>query len=737
MSLKKIIFPPVFPGNEEKTQTAYFLYIILLTCIVLLSVLLTVRSMMPSNYRIMPFIILTGLIILFLVLLILVHRGYVQTASLIFVIIGWSGMTTEAIFADGVRNVTVVANIIVILMATLLLGRRTAIVFTLLSIISIWVMVFLETNNIIHPLSDKLPNLARDLTTIFILVALLIFLYSKSQQISIDRIKNELLERKEAENKLRESENAYRTLFEKNPVGVATIKLSGEFIDANEKFCQLTGISCDQAIRQNAFQLKLFDFMNDSIIKQKFSRLNGTLENYENVIKNNAGHFQLFEISANTLMLQHEPVIIMMLHDITQRRKAEEALRLSEQKFTESFHVSPLVIVISDSMTGKFVDVNEAFVKLSGWKYAASIGKSGMDLGLWVNMDQREFVLKQIQHSKIIKGFECDFRTKTGNVLTMQYSAAYINYSNGKYVVSTLLDITESKKAKEALIENEKHLREQNEEYSILNEKLKIAIGKAEESDRLKTSFLQNMSHEIRSPMNAIIGFSELLNSSGITKKEISVYTDVMINSSKQLLSVVTDILTISSIETGQETVNETPVNVNSLLFDLKIVYKLQLKNKKLAIKIIPALPDEMAIMMTDETKLTQILSNLINNAIKFTQTGNIEVGYTLDTSMMRFYVKDTGIGIDLRFHKKIFERFKQADDSINRKYGGTGLGLAISKALTEILGGKIMVDSKPGEGSVFSFSIPYKPLHDNPVEKKNRIQKTKPFKGNSIEYTG
>jgi CheY-like chemotaxis protein len=187
---------------------------------------------------------------------------------------------------------------------------------------------------------------------------------------------------------------------------------------------------------------------------------------------------------------------------------------------------------------------------------------------------------------------------------------------------------------------------------------------------------------------------------------------------------VVTDILTISSIDTKQEKVNISKVCVNSVISELLATFKTRVTNQNITLHAKYQLTDNQSEILTDKAKLTQILANLIANAIKFTYEGSIEFGYSLietcqevppnkDIPLLEFYVKDTGIGINKDLHEKIFERFRQADLSINKTYGGTGLGLSISKGFIDLLGGKIWVDSAPGKGSTFYFTIAYNPTNE------------------------
>jgi signal transduction histidine kinase len=235
------------------------------------------------------------------------------------------------------------------------------------------------------------------------------------------------------------------------------------------------------------------------------------------------------------------------------------------------------------------------------------------------------------------------------------------------------------------------------------------AKEKAEESDRLKTAFLHNVSHEIRTPMNAIIGFTALLNEPDIKDSERHQYTDIIFQSSNQLLSIINDIVDLASIESGQVKLNLGQINLNTML---KRLYD-QFSYKTVPHKISLSLKTPLSLMdseiITDNIKLVQVLSNLINNAFKFTVKGKISFGYDLKDGFLEFFVKDTGIGIPEEHLSKIFNRFYQVDNAISRQYSGTGLGLSISKAYVELMGGRMWVTSKPGEGTEFKFTIPFK----------------------------
>lgn len=232
------------------------------------------------------------------------------------------------------------------------------------------------------------------------------------------------------------------------------------------------------------------------------------------------------------------------------------------------------------------------------------------------------------------------------------------------------------------------------------------AKERAEQSDRLKTSFLANMSHEIRTPMNGIIGFTELLKEPKLTGEEQQEYIQIIERSGERLLNIINDIIKISKLESGLVQPVITEVCVNELLDYMYRFFLPQTDEKNLELKIVNPLKDESPLMNSDKEKLYAILTNLTRNAIKFTDKGFIEIGYTRDDNVYTFYVKDSGIGMTPDQTEIVFERFRQGSETIARDYEGSGLGLSISKAYVEMLGGKIWVESRIDEGSVFYFTV-------------------------------
>jgi len=249
----------------------------------------------------------------------------------------------------------------------------------------------------------------------------------------------------------------------------------------------------------------------------------------------------------------------------------------------------------------------------------------------------------------------------------------------------------------------------------IQSERAKIELieakEKAQESDRLKSSFLANMSHEVRTPLNSIIGFSELLADPFFEEEQKSEFIQSIITSGKNLLTIISDIMDISKMESGEIKIRKSQINAQKFISTVKEEFAIQTEEKKLELKLNHPDNDDETVIYADAERLRQIFNNLMSNAIKFTVIGSIEIGFQPKGKMVEFYVKDTGIGIPVEYHDNIFERFRQVETEKTRKYGGNGLGLAICKNLVELMGGKIWLKSESGKGSVFYFTLPAQSL--------------------------
>ena len=258
----------------------------------------------------------------------------------------------------------------------------------------------------------------------------------------------------------------------------------------------------------------------------------------------------------------------------------------------------------------------------------------------------------------------------------------------------------------------------------IEKKELAKAKKKAEESDQLKSAFLANMSHEIRTPMNAILGFGELLKNPLLSQIKKENYINIIQTKGNQLLHLINDIIDFSRIEANYVTINPLPIQLNQLFDELMLTYErvmdIEKKSKNLKLSFHRGLDNTKSYLLADGNRLKQVLSNLLDNAIKFTTMGEIQAGYELiESNKLQFYVKDTGIGIPAEKQSVIFERFRQAGDNENNFYGGTGLGLSIVKSLVVLAGGEIWLKSEPSIGSEFYFTMPFRPVTKGNISDK------------------
>ncbi|HEX2969529.1 MAG TPA: ATP-binding protein [Bacteroidales bacterium] len=368
------------------------------------------------------------------------------------------------------------------------------------------------------------------------------------------------------------------------------------------------------------------------------------------------------------------------------RREAKLALERSHSLLLATLESTADGLLVVD-FEGNVILYNRKFIEM--WKIPEELIESRKDILLL------EYVRNQLKNPEDfvenIKSLYRDPKQITYDYVEFVDGRCFARYSqpqviNGEGVgrVWSFRDITFLKKTERDLIS---------------------AKEKAEESDRLKTAFLHNVSHEIRTPMNAIIGFSTLLNEPEISDQERCQYAGVIYQSGNQLLSIINDIVDIANIESGQVKPNFSETNINHVLRNL--VEQFSYKKNDIVLELQTELSDEDAFITTDNTKLIQILSNLIGNSLKFTSEGKIKLGYTLQDSAIEFYVSDTGIGIPEDQLEKIFERFYQVNSSSNRSHCGTGLGLSICKAYVGLLGGRIYAESKLEHGATFRFTIP------------------------------
>ena len=521
-----------------------------------------------------------------------------------------------------------------------------------------------------------------------------------------------------------ESEKKYKSLSENSKDYIMRFDRNHKYLYLNQISCGFLQISSAQIIDKTLRESGLFSNEQCSFLENSIDKVFETGEIFQ-------AQFDFFNgnetICFDWMFIpeknEEEIVenVLSISRDVTKQKEyekellaAKEKAEASEQTFRRLFEDSADAILLID-ISGTFVECNQAALNLLKMPREQFLYMTPVKISPEYQPDGRkseEAAIEMIElaYKNGLNRFDWTCINALGEEFIVEVSLMPIVVKGQIMLHTTWRDITIRK-------QNEAELHKQKE--------------KAEESDRLKTAFLQNISHEIRTPLNAICGFTQMLNKPNFSEEKKKSFASIILNSSSQLLSIVTDILTVSSLETKQEKLNIKKVNINSIIVELLAIFKAQSANQNISLFARQQLNDQQAEIYTDKTKITQILSNLISNALKFTHVGTVEFGYQLKVknghSELEFYVKDTGIGIKTDQFEKIFERFRQADLSITKNYGGTGLGLAICKGFVELLGGKIWVKSELEKGFDFYFTIPYNPVHEISeiisADKENRKQ--------------
>jgi PAS domain S-box-containing protein len=519
----------------------------------------------------------------------------------------------------------------------------------------------------------------------------------------------DITEQKRAEEAIRREQILLRTLIDNLPDAIYVKDVEGRKLVANSVDLQIMNCEFEDEIIGKT-DLEIFDidvgargYAEDMCVIQTGQ----PLLNYEDKFIDKEGK-QHCRLTSKIPLFNEQQQIIGLVgvgRDITERKQVEDALYESEKKHR---------IVADNTYDWEFwLDPHDQFIycspscfRITGYEAREFMANPTLLEQIIHPDDQDRYKLHMKVAEKAVLPSEINFRIVRpdgterwiGHVCQPILDENWVSMGRR----GSNRDITERKKSEEQLL---------------------IAKAKAEESDRLKTAFLQNISHEIRTPMNAIVGFSGFLNNTDLDSEKRKNFIEIITKSCDQLLFIISDIISIATIEAGQEKIVEKEIDLNATLIQMNDQFQLEAKRKNVNLQLAP-LTDNVDKILSDRTKLVQVLNNLINNALKFTIQGSINFGYTLKENEIEFFVEDSGIGIPPEMHDEIFKRFRQVESTSARQFGGSGLGLSISKAYVELLGGKIWLHSEPGKGSEFFFTIPYKIAPKNTLQEKKTINK-------------
>jgi PAS domain S-box-containing protein len=511
-------------------------------------------------------------------------------------------------------------------------------------------------------------------------------------------------------NELSLSEEKFRIAFKTSPDSVNLNRLKdGLYIEINDGFTRVTGYTPEDVKDKTSHEIDIWAIPDDrkKLVKALLDK--GYCDNLETRFRMKDGRILRCMMSARVLELAGEKVILSISRDIEKLKQSEDALRESEERFRQLAENTNDVFWLRSS--DSILYINSAFKRTWGIDPQLVIDKPE-NLINSIHPDDRDSFQPLIPSNELEQDspYTEQYRIiKPNGEIRWIWSRIYPVCDNqGKVVryAGIASDITQQKEIEKELIAAREH---------------------AVESDRLKSAFLANISHEIRTPMNGIIGFSELLDNSGLIPEKRKMYVDIIKSSGMQLVRIIDDIIDISKIEANQLALNIGSCALDKLLAELHVMYQKQLQQRNVVnfrIRAACELDSKSTSILVDEARLRQILINLINNSIKFTEVGEVAFGCELAKNEIQFFVSDTGMGIPKELHSVIFKRFRQGSETLSRKFGGTGLGLAISEGLVHLLGGRIWFESEPGRGTVFYFTIPYKPtLNDLSIGYNPEIQ--------------
>jgi len=493
----------------------------------------------------------------------------------------------------------------------------------------------------------------------------------------------DITERKLAEDKLRSSEERLKILFDYAPDAYYLNDLKGNFIDGNIAAEKLMGYNRNELIGKSFLKLKLLSIKQlpraaKLLVKNSLGQGTGP---DEFVLSRRDGSKVTVEIVTHPVKIENKTLVLGLARDVTERKRMEEAMQIKDWAIESAINS-----IVTSDIEGNLNYVNPAFLKLWGYNSREEVlGKPA--IGFWQMGEKVAEVMEAVRTKGGWIG-ELVAKSKDGDFFDVQVAASIVINDTGQPVcmLASFADITERK---------------------LTEKTLKLAKEKAEASDRLKTTFLNNISHEVRTPLNGILGFADIMSQADLSEEEKKMSLSMLFESSDRLLNTITNYMDISLITSGTMVVNKKDFMPEKIMRDLLKNYLSECSGRKFELLLkLPEHSDELSIN-SDPEILSKVVSHLLSNAIKFTEEGSIQYGYTIGKNELEFFVKDTGIGIDKESLKDVFVEFIKEDRGPIKITEGSGLGLSISKGLVELLGGKIWVESEKGKGSDFFFTIP------------------------------
>ncbi len=657
------IFRPLFGLGRRETVTR-FLYAILISALIIDVLMIILRLFDGETLSNSTTLRLLIVFFVFLfILLFAMQRGYVNLAALALVLVSWVSTTYQAWSADGIRDVAIYIYILIVLIAALLTNWQVSIALSILSILSIWVFAITETRGLRVPHIDSPLNIARDLTAIFIVLFLLVYLV-------IDTVRHSL-------NAVRAGEERFRKIFLVSPVAIAIASLEeGYLIDANEAYWRFTGFNPNFAIGRTTVELGTWSDTSEHTNFVKKLKEEKSLHNPAYKFRSQSGEARIALAFYELIDLENGPAVMSMFYDITEQENAQLALQASEARTRALLDAVPDMIfeIKRDGTILQFVSSPTSRPLLPPDQF---LGKTIAEV-LPSVAQQTLFAMERVLESRHVHAFEYQLQ-QDGEVKTFEARITPLS-------IDTVLAI----------------VRDVSLQKWILGEREKL-ITELELKNAELERFTYTVSHDLKSPLITIKGFLGFLREDAQRGNLQRLESDIqrISDADDKMQRLLNDLLELSRI--GRLVNKFQSINLNEMIVEVLELLHGRIHGGKIRVSVAGNLPN----VYGDGPRLFEVLQNLIDNAAKFMgdqPNPQIEIGQegTTEDGTPILFVRDNGIGIDPRFKDRIFGLF----DKLDPRTDGTGVGLALVKRIIEYHGGRIWVESEPGKGATFYFTI-------------------------------